>query len=328
MDAPPDVAVINKELADCSTLFKELEASHEEHKSLVDAIHKLESDCVKKILKAKKLSGRLLKDVKNPAVKVDDRTKHIKHLKDMQEKITSIVTDYPIDTTWLISFILGPLKVCMPYPDERFNYKKTYEVYKLRITYAILALSSIILFRPIRILESTFNFVLMGYYLIVTLREHILLCNGSRIRRWWRLHHYLACIQSGVLFSWPNGENYDAFRSQFMLFSLYVGLVQLMQYRYQEEALYRKRALGQSQLMETTTDLPNNTTYVVVILALAVAYMFQLYNAVTLYNMLPAAEWQVPVLAFIYLVLAVGNIRATYNTSVNKYREYKSKKES
>lgn len=46
-----------------------------------------------------------------------------------------------------------------------------------------------------------------------------------------------------------------------------------VQYRYQEEALYRKRALGQSQLMDTTTDLPNNTTYVVVILALAVAYV-------------------------------------------------------
>jgi hypothetical protein len=66
--------------------------------------------------------------------------------------------------------------------------------------------------------------------------------NGSRIRLWWRTHHYLAFIQSGLLFSWQETETNKDFRRLFVLFSLYIGMIQVAQFYYQSQSLYYKRA--------------------------------------------------------------------------------------
>lgn len=46
--------------------------------------------------------------------------------------------------------------------------------------------------------------------------------NGSRIKGWWRLHHFISTFTAGVLLIWPPNEPWYIFRSQFMWFNCYI----------------------------------------------------------------------------------------------------------
>lgn len=74
-------------------------------------------------------------------------------------------------------------------------------------------------FRP---LELSFIFLLVWYYCTLTIRESILKVNGSRIKGWWRLHHFLSTVAAGILLIWPDTETWAQFRTQFMWFNAYI----------------------------------------------------------------------------------------------------------
>lgn len=65
-------------------------------------------------------------------------------------------------------------------------------------------------------------FLLVWYYCTLTIRESILKVNGSRIKGWWRLHHFISTAVSGVLLIWPNSAAWYHFRPQFMIFNVYI----------------------------------------------------------------------------------------------------------
>jgi hypothetical protein len=90
-------------------------------------------------------------------------------------------------------FLLRPIQ-------RRLEYKKEYELFKLRMTTiaCVCAFSSLFIYSS-RVTDSLFVFLLIYYYSSTILREHILIVNGSRIRTWWILHHYLSLVLSGVL---------------------------------------------------------------------------------------------------------------------------------
>jgi len=71
-------------------------------------------------------------------------------------------------------------------------------------------------------LELSFMFLLVWYYCTLTIRESILKVNGSRIKGWWRLHHFISTVVSGVLLIWPNTGAWYEFREQFMWFNVYI----------------------------------------------------------------------------------------------------------
>lgn len=60
------------------------------------------------------------------------------------------------------------------------------------------------------------------YYCTLTIRESILKVNGSRIKGWWRLHHFISTVCAAVLLIWPQGESWQLFRTQFMYFNVYI----------------------------------------------------------------------------------------------------------
>lgn len=64
--------------------------------------------------------------------------------------------------------------------------------------------------------------LLFRYYCTLTIRESILKVNGSRIKGWWRLHHFISTVCAGVLLIWPQGEPWQLFRTQFMYFNVYI----------------------------------------------------------------------------------------------------------
>lgn len=73
-----------------------------------------------------------------------------------------------------------------------------------------------------RVLDLAFVFIMVWYYCTLTIRESILRVNGSRIRGWWRAHHFLSTALAGVLLTWPDSVTYHLFRHQLMWFYVYI----------------------------------------------------------------------------------------------------------
>ena len=158
-----------------------------------------------------------------------------------------------------------------------------------------------------RVMDLLFMFLIVWYYCTLTIRESILIVNGSRIKGWWRTHHFISCVVGGVLLVWPDGPAYAEFRDQHTLFNVYVAFLQYLQYVYQKGCLYRLRSLGERNEMDITIDGEerefdlNRLPMVAVLLCsgfhswmwkglsfllpfLYIGYLMQLYNAYTLYQ--------------------------------------------
>ncbi|XP_019728977.1 transmembrane protein 120A-A isoform X2 [Hippocampus comes] len=176
-----------------------------------------------------------------------------------------------------------------------------------------------------RALDALFNFLLVWYYCTLTIRESILINNGSRIRGWWVFHHYVSTFLSGVMLTWPEGTLYQMFRNQFLSYCLYQSFVQFLQYYYQSGCLYRLRALGERHNMDLTVEgfqswMWRGLTFLLPFLFFG--QFWQLYNGVTLFKMfqLPECkEWQVAMCCCSYMTLFLGNFFTTLGVVYNKY---------
>ncbi|KCV70343.1 hypothetical protein H696_02670 [Fonticula alba] len=98
-----------------------------------------------------------------------------------------------------------------------------------------------------------FNFLVLYYYCTLSLRDHILLVNGSRIHSWWLIHHYLSALLSGILLVWPDLPNFPVTRQQINLFYIIVGAIQLLQFRYQMGRLRTLRTLGKRRPLDVVS---------------------------------------------------------------------------
>merc|ERR1712013_585442 len=224
--------------------------------------------------------------------------------------------------------ILGNVDCSILDKNEKYQYKEQYEQFKLIVNLigGILAFTNY--FLNYRVMGLIFMFLIVWYYCTLTIRESILIVNGSRIKGWWRTHHFVSCVVGGVLLVWPDGAAYREFRDQHMLFNVYVAFLQYLQYVYQKGCLYRLRSLGERQDMDITIDGFHSWMWKglgFLLPFLYIGYMTQLYNSYTLYQLMYTHEvtWQVPVLAMLFLVLGVGNITTTSMTIPNKLKDSK-----
>lgn len=160
----------------------------------------------------------------------------------------------------ILRLSLGCAPFTLPDTRQRLRYKSEYESFKLQATIAHLCLSVvqmlIIKFTAIQstLLDTITNFLLLYAYSTITLREHILIVNGSNIRTWWIVHHILCVALSGTLLIWPASRAYHASRMLLISFSIYIAAVQALQYRYQMSRLYVLRSLSRVGPMDTTTE--------------------------------------------------------------------------
>lgn len=175
-----------------------------------------------------------------------------------------------------------------------------------------------------RILELAFIFLLVWYYSTLTIRESILKVNGSRIKGWWRTHHFISGFAS-VLLIWPQCEPWQLFRHQFMYFNAYISMVQFLQFRYQRGVLYRLKALGERHDMDITIEGFHSWMWrglSFLLPFLFIGYIFQAYNSYALYKLSyhPDAPWQVIVLSVLFFILFVGNSVTTLLVIPEKIR--------
>ncbi|XP_075024985.1 transmembrane protein 120A isoform X3 [Calonectris borealis] len=102
-----------------------------------------------------------------------------------------------------LSLVLGNVNVTLLSKQAKFAYKDEYEKFKLYLTIILLIVSSSCRFLlNSRVTDAVFNFVLVWYYCTLTIRESILINNGSKIKGWWVFHHYVSTFLSGVMLTW------------------------------------------------------------------------------------------------------------------------------
>ncbi|XP_048677945.1 transmembrane protein 120B isoform X4 [Caretta caretta] len=177
--------------------------------------------------------------------------------------------------------------------------------------------------------DEVFNFLLVWYYCTLTIRESILINNGSRIKGWWVSHHYVSTFLSGVMLTWPDGLMYQMFRNQFLAFSIFQSCVQFLQYYYQSGCLYRLCALGKRNHLDLTVEgfqswMWRGLTFLLPFLFFG--HFWQLYNAITLFELsrhTECKEWQVFVLALTFLLLFLGNFLTTLKVVHTKLQKNK-----
>ncbi|XP_005809360.1 transmembrane protein 120A-like isoform X1 [Xiphophorus maculatus] len=225
-----------------------------------------------------------------------------------------------------LSLVLGNINVTLLNKQEKFAYKSEYEKFKLVLTFILFVFSFTCRFLfSYRVLDALFNFLLVWYYCTLTIRESILISNGSRIKGWWVFHHYVSAFLSGVMLTWPDGALYQMFRNQFLSYNLYQSFVQFLQYYYQSGCLYRLKALGERHNMDLTVEgfqswMWRGLTFLLPFLFFG--QFWQLYNSMTLFKMsqLPKCkEWQVLMCGCSYLTLFMGNLFTTLRVVYQKY---------
>ncbi|XP_032686387.1 transmembrane protein 120 homolog isoform X1 [Odontomachus brunneus] len=311
---------------DLTQEYKNLEALNREYLAKLEEVGELQAKCVKEISHQRYRMNAISKSMKHLNIK-GAQEKLQKSMIRREQQLHEIEQTLPKSNGTYLQIILGNVNVSILNKSDKFKYKDEYEKFKLVLSVIGFVLSVLNLFINIRTLELSFMFLLVWYYCTLTIRESILKVNGSRIKGWWRFHHFLSTVVSGVLLVWPNTGAWYQFRGQFMWFNVYISVVQYLQFRYQRGVLYRLKALGERDNMDITIEgfhswMWRGLSFLLPFLFLG--YLFQLYNAYTLYKLTfhPEATWHVPVLSAMFLVLFLGNITTTIMVIPQKRREH------
>lgn len=283
---------------------------------------------------------RIRRDSEKQNETTEDR---IVRLRTIQEHLIKQRSDYmkriqftlPQSPERYLRIILGSeLPVSILDKSEQWKYKESYERFKLRVTLIIMLIALLMstIVPANRALDALFHFLLVWYYCTLTIRESILVVNGSNIQFWWRLHHFISTICTCVILIWPSTKSYQILRQQHYIFILYISYVQVLLYYYQKGLLYRLRALGDSHELQITIEgfqswMLRGLSFLAPFLFLG--YLFELYNAYVIYKMSldstmePNPDWQfmLKILAGIFLILFLGNFITMYLVIRRKIRE-------
>ncbi|KAF6127735.1 transmembrane protein 120A [Phyllostomus discolor] len=289
--------------------FQSIQETHRLYRLKLEELTKLQNNCTSSITRQKKRLQQLafiLKKCKpSLPVEVKEAAKDLEsQIKERQGLFFDMEAYLPKKNGLYLSLVLGNVNVTL-------------------------------LSKQAKVTDSVFNFLLVWYYCTLTIRESILINNGSRIKGWWVFHHYVSTFLSGVMLTWPDGLMYQKFRNQFLSFSMYQNFVQFLQYYYQSGCLYRLRALGERHTMDLTVEgfqswMWRGLTFLLPFLFFG--HFWQLYNALTLFNLTrdpECKEWQVLMCGLPFLILFLGNFFTTLRVVHQKFhsQRHRSKKD-
>lgn len=219
--------------------------------------------------KIKALENQIYAEERSYAKEYEKRLKQLKNTRpelttleskrryaELMKRLKQVARTRLVTKPWPLWLYLGSANFYLP-GEHRISYKVEYERTKTIGVLISICISLIQLLVESTILDAFSNFFLVYHYATMSLREHILVINGSNIRPWWIVHHYLSIAIAATLLIWPSGPSYYAIRKEIVCFGIYIAGVQLLQYRQQVNRLYTLRALSRVDPMETTTDAEN-----------------------------------------------------------------------
>ncbi|XP_066155060.1 transmembrane protein 120 homolog [Euwallacea fornicatus] len=299
--------------------FKELEVANRAYLKHLEELSSHQKKCQEHIKHQRYRIGILSKSL----VKRSKSEEHLEKVQELQNNILNrkaqlyeLEQTLPKENGLYLKIILGNVNVSILNKEDKFKYKDEYEKFKLILSGIGFLMAIVNYCVRFRALELSYIFLLVWYYCTLTIRESILKLNGSRIKGWWRFHHFFSTAAAGILLIWPDNELWLLFRNQFVLFNIYLSFVQYLQFRYQRGALYRLKALGERHNMDITIEgfhswMWRGLSFLYPFLF--AGYIFTLYNAYTLYKLsfFPSATWHVPVLCAMFFILFLGNTLTT-----------------
>uniref|UniRef100_A0A674NW65 Transmembrane protein 120Aa n=1 Tax=Takifugu rubripes TaxID=31033 RepID=A0A674NW65_TAKRU len=304
--SPTSLTECVREWEDLEKNYQQIQDTHRLYKQKLEEVTKLQNSCTSAISRQRKKLKELtvsLRECKenhpNPKLSAEELEAIGEIEKSTKERTNSFFemeAFLPKKNGLYLSLVLGNVNVTLLNKQAKFAYKDEYEKFKLVVTVILFIVSFTCRFLA---LDALFYFLLVWYYCTLTIRESILITNGSRIKGWWVFHHYVSTFLSGVMLTWPEGVLYQMFRNQFISYSLYQSFVQFLQYYYQSGCLYRLRTLGERHTMDLTVEgfqswMWRGLTFLLPFLFFG--HFWQLYNGLTLFRMsqLPQCkEWQV-----------------------------------
>nr|XP_046230304.1 transmembrane protein 120B isoform X1 [Scatophagus argus] len=317
--------------------YQQLQETHKIYRQKLEELTNLQATCSSAISKQRKCLKDLRYSLAKCAKTCDEKELELiadikTQIKEKENVFFDMEAYLPKKNGLYLNLVLGNVNVTLLSNQAKFAYKDEYEKFKLYMT-IILMFGAItcLFFLNCRVTDEIFNFLLVWYYCTLTIRESILMSNGSRIKGWWVSHHYVSTFLSGVMLTWPEGPMYQMFRSQFLAFSIYQSFVQFLQYYYQSGCLYRLRALGERNQLDLTVEgfqswMWRGLTFLLPFLFFG--HFWQLYNSVTLFRLAgheDCKEWQVFMLALTFLVLFLGNFLTTLKVVHQKVQKNQEK---
>ncbi|XP_071790841.1 transmembrane protein 120A-like [Asterias amurensis] len=331
------ISSLAEELDDMNVEYDSLKEQSKEFKKTLDTLRSLQKTCMSMVTHQKKKYKQISKSLQchSKDLGIEDRPRLEelqRHVAEKQKVCDEIHESLPRASEGFLKLSLGQVSVSLLSKAEKFDYKEEYECFKLYMSIIMMIVSFFTTFIvDYRLFDAQFHFLLVWYYCTLVIRESILRHNGSRIKGWWVIHHYLSVVLCGILLIWPSGVSYDMFRNRFMAFSLYLNCVQVLQYYYQSGCLYRLRALGEKSDMYITVEgfqawMWRGLTFLLPFLF--IGYLFQFYNAIFLFQLSfhpDANEWMVPASAIIFFVLFLGNFSTTSKVVLTKFQAKQKK---
>ncbi|SPP88492.1 blast:Transmembrane protein 120 homolog [Drosophila guanche] len=327
-----DIDSLKNEWEELNKEFTELENCNRRYIELLEQLHSRQQICFNEIKHQRYRMNQItasLRQFKGPVdVEVKEKVDELQKMTlKRKAQLHEIEQSLPAKSGRYLQIILGDVNVSILNRNDKVRYKDDYEKFKLILNVIGLIMAFFNLIFNYRALELAFIFLLVWYYCTLTIRESILKVNGSRIKGWWRAHHFISTVAAGVLLVWPQGEHWQIFRMQFMYFNVYISIVQYLQFGYQKGLLYRLKALGERHNMDITIEGFHSWMWrglSFLLPFLFIGYWFQAYNAWTLYKLAftpPDAPWHVSVMSGLFLLLFVGNMATTLWVVPEKIRE-------
>ncbi|XP_039635688.1 transmembrane protein 120B [Perca fluviatilis] len=323
--------------------YQQLQETHKIYRQKLEELTNLQTTCSSAISKQRKC----LKDLRRSLTKCSqtcdkkelELIKDIKtQIKDKENVFFDMEAYLPKKNGLYLNLVLGNVNVTLLSNQAKFAYKDEYEKFKLYMT-IILMFGAItcLFFLNCRVTDEIFNFLLVWYYCTLTIRESILMSNGSRIKGWWVSHHYVSTFLSGVMLTWPEGPMYQMFRSQFLAFSIYQSKTLICSLDLEQNVfvtllcMYSMVFLRCHNVFCVSTEgfqswMWRGLTFLLPFLFFG--HFWQLYNSVTLFRLggrEDCKEWQVFMLALTFLVLFLGNFLTTVKVVHQKVQKKQEK---
>jgi len=261
--------------------------------------------------------GKMLDDIEtNSSLETSELVSRRMSLAMLKEQLTKLKEVKPHNGSMFVRLMMGNVNVKLWKKSDLLNFRDEYNRLKNRCTWVF------ILFPLVQLLGFNYRIVwtlhqlwLVYYYLALSLRQNILLTNGSNIKFWWIAHHYLSIAFAVVIIAFPNElETFISERYRAMQwFALSQGLIMLAQNWYTAKRKYVRVAIGKAKPIdvdasETLVEKPTHLK--MLIPPLFALYLFELYlgaDALLFFYQHKDSSPQVFVLGVLSLVIAFGN---------------------
>ncbi|XP_043924543.1 transmembrane protein 120B isoform X3 [Protopterus annectens] len=166
--------------------FHELQETHKIYRQKLDEVTHLQTICANSIKKHKKRLADLRQNLLRSNPSTVEHTRLLQtvndHIKERNHVFFDMEAYLPKNNGLYLKLVLGNVNVTLLSNQAKFAYKDEYEKFKLYLTIILLLCAvSCMFFLNYRVTDEIFNFLLVWYYCTLTIRESILISNGSRL---------------------------------------------------------------------------------------------------------------------------------------------------